>query len=94
MNRRPEDELDALLSGGGDNPALSRALASLRDLGTGPAPAPSAELSALFGSNVVPLRRRRRRGPGRGRPHRRRSRDAGRRRRVRRVHAGDRGGVT
>ncbi|WP_336715996.1 hypothetical protein [Arthrobacter sp. USHLN218] len=62
MNRQPEDELDALLSGGGDNPALSRALASLRDLGTGPAPAPSAELSALFGSNVVPLRRRRRRG--------------------------------
>lgn len=62
MNRRPEDELDALLSGGGDNPALSRALASLRDLGTGPAPAPSAELSALFGSNVVPLRRHRRRG--------------------------------
>ncbi|WP_262107674.1 hypothetical protein [Arthrobacter sp. Marseille-P9274] len=62
MSRQPEDELDALLSGGGDNPGLSRALASLRDLGTGPAPAPSAELSALFGSNVVPLRRRRRRG--------------------------------
>ena len=62
MNRHPEDELDALLSGGGDNPGLSRALASLRDLGTGPAPAPSAELSALFGSNVMPLRRRRRRG--------------------------------
>ena len=62
MNRQPEDELDVLLSGGGDNPGLSRALASLRELGTGPAPAPSAELSALFGSNVVPLRRRRRRG--------------------------------
>ncbi|GLB68043.1 hypothetical protein [Arthrobacter mangrovi] len=62
MNRQPEDELDALLSGGGDDPALARALASLRDLGNGPAPAPSAELSALFGSNVVPLRRRRRRG--------------------------------
>jgi hypothetical protein len=63
MNRqRPEDELDALLSGGGDNPGLSRALVSLRELGSGPAPAPSAELSVLFGSNVMPLRRRRRRG--------------------------------
>jgi hypothetical protein len=65
MNRqRPEDELDALLSGGGDNPELSRALASLRDLGSVPAPAPSAELSALFGPNVVPLHRQRRRRRG------------------------------